>query len=164
MAKEPQLVTPLEKLEKLTPFEGRQVLAVGIEVPSAGGGLRDALTIDPAEFHYGETVFLVVEGKVGKIRFDPIPDAGESVRRVHVLETVAATIAERETVERLLEEQAKRIEEAKGLTRLPFGDELQEAHQAGDHAEGLVEGCPDCDHEAELAAKEAGDGEGDEPA
>lgn len=159
MAKDPQLVTPLEKLEKLTPFEGRPVLGVGIEIPSAGGGLRDALTIDPAEFHYGETVFVVIEGKVGKIRFDPIADAGESVRRVHVLDTQAATIAERETVERLLDEQAKRIEEAKGLARLPFGDELQEAHERGEHAEGLVEGCPDCDHEVELAQQEAGDGE-----
>jgi len=155
-----QLVTPLEKLEKLSPFEGRPVLGVGIEIPGAGGGLRDALTIDPQEFHYGDTVFVVIEGKVGKLRFDPVKDAGEAVKRVHVLDVQAATIAERETVERLLDEQAKRIEEAKGLARLPFGDELQEAHERGEHAEGLVEGCPDCDHEVDLAAKEADGGDG----
>lgn len=156
MAKEPQLVTPLDKLDKLSAFEGRQVLGVGVEIPGAGGGLRDALTIDPQEFHYGETVFVVIEGKVGKLRFDPIADAGEAVKRVHVLDVQAATIAERETVERLLDEQAQRIEQAKGLQRLPFDDELHDAHESGDHAEGLVEGCADCDHEAELAAKEAG--------
>lgn len=155
MAKDQQLVTPIDKLDKLSAFEGRQVLGVGVEIPGAGGGLRDALTIDPQEFHYGETVFVVIEGKVGKLRFDPVREAGEAVRRVHVLDVKAATIAERETVERLLDEQAKRIEEARGLARLPFGDELQEAHDRGEHAEGLVEGCPDCDHEAELAAGEA---------
>lgn len=149
-----QLTTPLEKIEALTPFEGRPVIATAIEIPGAGGGLRDALTIDPAEYHYGDTVFVVIEGKVGKLRFDPIKDAGEGVKRVHVLDTQAATIAERETVERLLEEQARRIEEAKGLQRLPFGDELQDAHEKGEHADGPVEGCPDCDREVRLALTE----------
>jgi hypothetical protein len=156
-----QLTTPLEKIEKLTPFEGRPVIATAIEIPGAGGGLRDALTIDPQEFHYGETVFVVIEGKVGKLRFDPVKDAGDGVKRVHVLDTQAATVAERATVEALLEAQARRIEEAKGLQRLPFGDELQEAHDRGEHADGLVDGCPDCDLETDLEAKEAGDGDGE---
>lgn len=146
MAKQ-QLVTPLEKIEQLTPFEGRQVIAVGIEIPGAGGGLRDALTIDPKEYHYGETVFVVIEGTVGKIRFDPVPGAGEAVRRVHVLDVESAAPVTRETVEHLLEEQRKRIEEAMGVSRLPYGDELQDAHARGEHADGLVEGCPDCDKE-----------------
>lgn len=156
MPQEPQLITPLEKLEALTPFEGRQVVGVGIEIPGAGGGLRDALTIDPQEFHYDDTVFVVVEGKVGKLRFDPVKDAGGAVRRIHVLDVVGAVIAERATVEELLEAQAKRIEEARGLARLPFGktdEELLAEHEEGQHADGLVEGCVECDKEAELEAE-----------
>jgi hypothetical protein len=160
MAKDPQLVTPLEKLERLSPFEGRPVLAVGIEIPGAGGGLRDALTVDPQEFHYDDTVFAVIEGKVGKLRFDPINGA-DGVRRVHVLDVERATIVDADDVETMLEEHEKRVMEAKGIARLPYGDDLQDAHQRGEHSDGLVEGCPDCD--AEVAAVEAErDAAGDE--
>lgn len=158
MAKEPQLVTPMEKLEALTGFEGRQVIGVGVEIPGAGGGLRDALTVDPQEFHYGETVFVVVEGRVGKLRFDPVKDAGDVVRRVHVLDVVGAVIVERATVEALLEAQAIRIEEARGLARLPFeptDEELLTAHNNGEHADGLVGGCVECEREKDLALQES---------
>lgn len=148
------LTTPLEKIEKLTPFEGRPVIATAIEIPGAGGGLRDALTIDPAEYHYGETVFVVVEGKVGKLRFDPVKDAGEGVKRVHVLDTQAATIVAREQVEAMLAEQAKRIEEAMGVSRIEFDDEQFAAHSKGEHADGPVEGCVECEKEVTLALRE----------
>lgn len=150
----PQLVTPLDKVEKLTPFENRPVIAVGIEIPGAGGGLRDALTVDPREYHYGETVFVVIEGVVGKIRFDPVKGAGEAVRRVHVLDVESAAPVERETVEHLLAEQAKRIEEAMGIKRLEYDDELLAAHQRGEHADGVVEGCVECDKEVAAALVE----------
>jgi hypothetical protein len=47
-------------------------------------------------------------------------------------------------------------EAAKGITRLPYGDELQDAHDRGDHAEGLVPGCPACDAEQAALDAEAG--------
>lgn len=157
MAKsERQLVTPLEKLEKLPDFEGRPVVGVGIEVPGMGGGLRDALTIDPVVFHYGDTVHLVVRARVGKLRFDPVKDAGQAVRRVHVLDVDEAAIVSADAVADMLEKQALAIEEARGLQRLPF-DEMSEQHEAGEHASGLVDGCPACDEEAALAESEAVD-------
>lgn len=151
---EPQLVTPLEKLETLEPFEGSPVLGVGIELPGAGGGLREALTIDPVVFHKNDVVHMVVKFKVGKVRFDPVKDT-DAVRRIHVGEVMDAAIVSAEDVSEMLEAQAQRIEEARGIQRLDFdGDEMKEAHDGGDHAEGLVEGCPDCDLEAELEASE----------
>lgn len=157
MAKD-QLVTPLEKIEALPEFEGLPTIAVSLEVRGIDGGFNDGMTIDPVVLHKGDKVFLLVEGTVAGINHKPIEEAN-AWRRAHVVRVDAGTLVGREFAEAHLDEQAKRIEEAKGLARLPFGDELQEAHQAGDHAEGLVEGCPDCDHEAELAAKEAGEGE-----
>lgn len=156
MAKnEPQLVTPLEKLEKLEPFEGSPVLGVGIELPGAGGGLREALTIDPQVFHRDDVVHVVLKFKVGKVRFDPVKDT-DAVRRVHIGEVLDAAIVSAEDVAEMLEAQAARIEEARGILRLDFDQqELRDAHNEGEHAEGLVEGCPDCDLEAELEASEA---------
>lgn len=154
MAKsEPQLITPLEKLEALPPFEGRPVLGVGIEIPGAGGGLRDSLTIDPVVYHYGDVVHVVVKGRVGKIRFDPVKDAGEAVRRIHVLEVEDAVLVDAEDVTSMLDAQAARIEEARGLLRLPF-DELTEQHEAGEHAADLVDDCPECDREREAMEAE----------
>ena len=45
----------------LEPFEGLEVLEVGIEMPGAAGGLRDPMRIDPQEFSQGERVFIVHE-------------------------------------------------------------------------------------------------------
>lgn len=165
MAKDPQLITPMEKLEALGSFEGRQILGVGIEIPSAAGGFREALVVDPVLLHTGETVFVVIETRVGKVRFDPIADV-EGYRRVHVLETVASTIVDREIVEKQLEAQQARIDEVKGLQRLNFddgeGDEddadaaARRAHMAGNHAEERKEDiCPLCRAEVDAEHEEA---------
>ena len=160
MAKDPQLVTPLEKLEKLPDFEGRPVIGVGIEIPGAGGGLRDALTIDPQVFHYDDVVHVVVKGKVGKLRFDPVKDAGQAVRRIHVLDVVDAAIVSGDEVAAMLEAQAAAIEEARGIQRLDFSEDTEEqaalrtAHEAGEHASDLVPGCPPCDEEVEAVEAE----------
>lgn len=155
MAKEAQLVTPLEKLETLPAFEGSQVLGVGIEIPGAGGGLRESLTIEPVVFHKGDVVHVVLKCEVSKLRFDPVKDT-DAVRRIHIMEVKDAAIVDAADVAEMLEAQAARIEEARGIARLDFdGAELKAEHDDGEHAEGLVEGCPDCDLEAELEASEA---------
>jgi hypothetical protein len=99
---------------KLKAFEGLPVTSAGVEIPSAGGGLRDALRVDPVELHKGETVFVVLQCEVGKVRFDPV-DRDEPAgpqRRVHVLGTTAATIVDRELVASALDAQAERIAKA----------------------------------------------------
>lgn len=155
----PQLVTPLEKLETLEPFEGSQVIGVGIELPGAGGGLREALTIDPVVFHKGDEFHVVLRCKTGKVRFDPVKDT-DAVRRVHVGDVLDAAIVDADDVKEMLEAQALRIEEARGIQRLEFDDdspeqaELRKAHEAGGHADDLVAGCPPCDEEAEAVEAE----------
>lgn len=146
---------------QLQSFEGRPVRSVGIEIPSAAGGLREAMKIEPQEFHHGERVFVVLECDVAKVRFDPLGDDTDDLRRVHVFAAESAVIVDEDLVRTQLDEQAAKIEEAKRRAKGEFTlDEaqLEQAHQAGEHADGLVQGCPPCDHEAALAAEEDGDG------
>ncbi len=99
----------------LNPFDGVAVTGVGIEVPGAGGGLNEAMKIDPAEFHHGDTVVVVIETTVAKVRFDEVvkgePDSG--LRRVHVLRAEGATIIDRALVAQALDAQRAKIEAAK---------------------------------------------------
>lgn len=86
----------------------------------------------------------------------PVKDTSY-LSRNHTLSAVGATIVEAGLVESVLAQQADRIRKAKedaaGVRRIPFGDELQDAHERGEHADGIVESCPDC--EAEVEALEA---------
>lgn len=156
MASDPQLVTPLDKIKALGKFEGKQVLGSGVKC-NLGGGLKEALTIDPVKLQLGERMYLVIEAEVVDVQHPKVKDT-DGVRRNHVLQVKAAAVTDRDAVEKLLEEQQLRIEEAKGIQRLQFTDELQDAHDRGEHKDGLVEDCPDCERERELAAAEAADG------
>lgn len=136
--------------DTLAPFEGSPVRQAGIEIPGAAGGLREAMKIDPQEFHKGERVFIVLECVVGKVRFDPIdktaPDGDQ--RRVHVLDVEGATIVDESIVREHLDAQAERLEAA-GRARTgarTFDDvDLVEEHATGAHAEeGYVDACPEC--------------------
>lgn len=96
----------------LTPFEGLPVLASAIEIPGAGGGLRDAMQVDPVELHFGQEVFVVIRGTVAKVGHEGIKDA-DAFRRVHVLRVEEAAIVDRSLVEAHMQAQAAKIKEAK---------------------------------------------------
>lgn len=146
----------------LADFEGSPVRQSGIEIPGAAGGLRDPMKIDPRAFHKGEKVYVVLECLVDKVRFDPIDKdapAGDQ-RRVHVFSVEGATIVDGELVEEHLAAQRAKIERAKdaakGQGRLPTDEELYEAHTNGEHADGLVPECVECEREtAAVAAEQA---------
>jgi hypothetical protein len=107
----------------LTPFEGYDVLQVGIEITKAGDGLSDAMAVDPAEFHVGDTLHVVLECHLTKIRYEQI-NGVDALRRVHRLEAGTATIVDASLVADVLEAQRLAIEQAQGVTRLDFtGDD-----------------------------------------
>ena len=116
-------VPDLDAVEALSPFEGRDVVSTGVEMPGAAGGLRAALEVDPAEWHHGEVVHVVLECRVAKVRFDPRKGAEDRLERVHVLGVENATTVEEKLVRKVLDQQAKRIEEARGIQQLPMDDE-----------------------------------------
>lgn len=138
-------------------FEDEDVVGLGIEIPNAAGGLHDALAVDPRILKRGDRVQIVHDCVVTKIRMDPAdkkdPQALGAVIRVAVLHADNATFSDSEDVRALLEAQAIRIEQAKGVIRLPTAE--VEAHERGEHASGLVESCPACANEKALAEAES---------
>ena len=155
---------PAPVIPPLENFEGLPVVEAGIEIPGAAGGLREAMKIDPATFHKGEQVFVVLECRVGKVRFDPIDTdyLDGPQRRVHVFVVTGATMVDGDLVRTQLTDQAEKIrlarEAAQGVTRLPYTDDefqLVLSHADGGHASGLVDNCPVCQTEAAAVAAEA---------
>lgn len=155
----------------LSPFEDHEVVEAAIEIPNAAGGLQDAMEIDPQEFHHGERRTIVLDVVVKKVRFDPIKDTG-NLRRVHVFSAESATFIDRAVVAGALDEQTLKIAQARSAAEeaakalkgeeamrknmgLLSAEELADEHLRGDHASGLVNGCSDCDLEAEAEKEEA---------
>lgn len=142
------LAGALADTSALGSFDGKQVLKTTIAVTNAGDGLSEALKVEPQLLHLDGIVYVVLACRVDKIRFEPIKDV-DGVSRVHVLKAGAATLVDEDLVKEHLTAQAERIlqakEKAAGIERIPFGDELQDAHQKGEHDDGLIAGCPDCE-------------------
>lgn len=133
-------------------LDGKPVARTTVAITRAGDGLSEALGIEPRVLHLGERVTVVLDCVVSKVRFDPLKETDSMLSRVHVLQAGTAVIADSETVQGLIREQAdknRRAREAEqGIRRLPFADELAEQHDAGHHASALIPGCPQCDAEA----------------
>lgn len=144
--------------KKLSKFERKEVLSATVAVTGAGDGLSQAMAVDPTELHHGETVYLVLELNVAKVRFDPVPKT-EGLQRVHILKAGRATLIDGEVVTAALDEQQKKIEEAMGNLHLGLlSDEqidgLMAAHDSGLH-DGITEdGCPSCAERDALAEME----------
>lgn len=151
---------------QLDPFEGQPVLSVGIEIPGAAGGLREALKIDPVQLRHGEKAYVLLETTTDKIRFDPEKDE-DGWKRVHVLAVDQGMLVDADLVAEHLAQQRERIAAMHAAAALEKRREageftldeavLDEAHEKGEHAADLVAGCPQCDHEAALAAAENDD-------
>jgi hypothetical protein len=144
--------------EDLGKFDGQDVLTTSIKVTHAGDGLSQAMKVDPALLHMGDTVHVVLECMVADVAFKPIKDT-TALNRVHTLKAGTATMldVDETDVSELLRLQAERIriakEAEKGVTRLPGHESdpklLHAEHEAGMHEHGLADKCPDCYPEPE---------------
>jgi hypothetical protein len=102
-------------------FEGHPVLSSAFELPRAGGGLNAAIGIDNLLLHHGDEGYLVIHYGTAKVRFDPIKDT-DGVQRVHTLNLLMAAQIDGDYVQDALEKQRIRVEEASGVTRIPYPD------------------------------------------
>ncbi len=130
---------------ELGKFEGKPVHGTRIAVTRAGDGLSEAMKVDPIILHQGDTVYVVLECAVDKVRFDPI-DKTDGVARVHLLKAGTATLIDGDAVRSALDEQRERITLAKeadqGVQRIGF--DLAAAHAAGEHEDSPVDECTAC--------------------
>lgn len=127
---------------ELEPFEGLPVIQSKIEIPSAAGGLRDAMKIEPRAWRKGDTTFVLMECTVGKVRFDPVTDDETGPQaRVHVLHAIAGTVLAPEVAKTWIDEQKDRIlkarEEALGI------QQVAELNPDGSPAAGMGDVDPD---------------------
>lgn len=174
------LATALADTTQLPTYGGKPVTRTAIKITNAGDGLSQGLAIDPQVLALGDTHYVVLECIVDSHEHDRIMDKNNDTGLLvlnQVLKAGTGTLIDKELVAEVIAEQATRIEaareaaklakeQAEGIQRIPYGEELQEAHQKGEHAEGLVPNCPDCDAEVAAQAAETGaepDAAPDEP-
>ena len=78
--------------------------------------------LEPRLLHHGDTVVVILECEVTKVGFVPVKDT-DVLNRVHTMRAGVATIVERGLVGEVLDAQARKIEAAKGIQRLPIDGE-----------------------------------------
>ena len=103
-------------------FEGFPVLSMTIAVTQAGDGLSKAMSVRPDEMHLGDTVQVLLECEVSKIRYEQVKDT-DGVSRVHVLKAGRATIVEGKPFDKALDDMSKKLEAVAGIQRLPLDED-----------------------------------------
>lgn len=147
-------------MPELSKYKGRAVVAAGIELPGAAGGLRAAVKVDPQEYDQGDRVFIVIEATCQKQRYEPIDaDVPKGPQRlVMIFKTEAATFVDEDLVREQLDKQKARIalaaDDESGQQRTPTDAEFDLQHFAGQHAKRRKSGCPSCEREKELECDE----------
>lgn len=108
----------------LTPYRGKAVIAAGITINNASGGLQEALNVDPVELDLGDTVYVVLECAVRPPQYDPIDkdNLRGPLKLVNRLHAIDATFVDGDLVKQHLDAKRLRIEEAEGTLQLPFED------------------------------------------
>jgi hypothetical protein len=71
-------------------YEGRPVIMASITIPNAGGGLHEALGLDPVLLYTGDEVDVLLRCTAGKITHDPIVHKGEDTGNYNRVVTLHA--------------------------------------------------------------------------
>jgi hypothetical protein len=161
----------------LPDYEGLPVRRVAMKITNAGDGLSDSLKLEPILLHHNDEVFVVLRGFVVDVQHPPAdksePGEIDAVVKTYKVKAAEIAIVEHGDVDALLERNRERLGEKRKLQerleaeqraaegaemRLPGTEDtaavLEAEHADGDHASGLVDGCPRCIAEAEAVAAE----------
>lgn len=112
-------MTEQGRIGTLGDYEGRPVDTATVSIRNTGHGLEQAMEVEPTHLPLGQIVHVVLECEVEKHRYDPIKDS-DGLQLVNMLKAGRATIVDRDLVEDALDEQERRIDEAKGEPKLEF--------------------------------------------
>lgn len=106
-------------------FDDQVVVGTSIAITNAGDGLSAALSIEPQVFHHRQVVTVVLECEVTRVGFVEVKDTSR-LMRVHTLRAGIATVVDPSLVRKVLDEQRRKIEAAKGVQRIPGIDDDEE--------------------------------------
>lgn len=95
---------------KLPTFEDHDVATAAVRITKCGDGLSEALKVEPKALQLGDRVSYVLTGVVSQINHK---DNDGVVTRLHTVETLSISEVERELAEKLIAEEADRIERVK---------------------------------------------------
>lgn len=116
------MTVTIEEEVILATFEGCGVTRVGVEVRNAGGGLNDALDVDPVILSIGDTAYVAMRVDVVAIDHKPVKGEEDKMMRVHVMRCTDATIVEADVVRTAVDAQRERIamerERREGVQRM----------------------------------------------
>lgn len=117
-------------------FEGEEVVAVALEIPTIAGGLQDAVQVEPFLMHGGDDAYVLMKVRCDKIRHDPFVDrnAGEKAserrgeggpwRRVQILIPGTVAFVDETFAAGAIENMAAKVREFKaeqsGIHELPL--------------------------------------------
>lgn len=110
---------------KLGKHDGKEIIGCGVAVRNAGDGLSQALEVEPVIIKDGTRVFILMEGKVEGVDYKPVKNNEFKTIRVHIVKAGTATLVDKEFAQELLDKQAAKIEEFRGVTRLDFAAGLE---------------------------------------
>lgn len=108
-------------IDMLGQFDGKDVMGAGAKLAGTNRSLSSALKMDPTLLHSGDKVVILIEAVVGGITHEPL-DESDGFIRIHNLNAGLGMLVDESLVNDVLNEQRKRIDEAKGITGLPFAD------------------------------------------
>lgn len=153
------LASALANGEGLPDYAGRKVVRTTVSIRNAGDGLSEGLGIDPQVLPLGEEVYVVLKCTVHAHDHDRILDKGTDTGLLvldQVLKASAGTLIDADLVREAIAEQEEKIkvarEKAKGISRLPGDDPIEQEHVRGEHAPERRDDCFLC--QEELAAEE----------
>jgi CBS domain containing-hemolysin-like protein len=148
---------------------GRTVAGERIELRKMGGAFSEKLLVANAELLDGVTIGTRMTLAVDVVCIDEhYPAVDRAVEKIDesevehllVFDPTDVVIIDRSKVAKAFKDQAANVQKAKDDARgqatvqESIGDKLEEAHLAGDHADGLVADCPLCSWEGEVEAAE----------
>ncbi len=108
-----QIISPADVLGK---YKGRDVVRTTIAIHNAGDGLSDSMAIEPEVLDQGSKVYVVLECTVGPHNYVPITDKGVDIgvdELKQVLKAGTATLIDATVVRGMIEEQARKVREAR---------------------------------------------------
>lgn len=107
----------------LADYEGQPVAETAIRITKAGDGLSEGLSVEPAEYHIGDEVCIVLRTTCSKVIYEEVPKGDGELRRVHTLATTKGYVVDVDDVADVLERRHKSIDAAKGTPQLELDDE-----------------------------------------
>jgi hypothetical protein len=107
-------MAPRLKNDGVEAFEGREILGESVSIVGAGDGLSEALAIERANLHIGDTGYVLLEFTATAVTFKPVKDT-QGLRREVKLKAGTTTIVDKELAAEHIDAQAERNRIARDL-------------------------------------------------